>query len=122
MKSLPVSDAAVMLPDGHPYLNAVGLATLVSRHLHAGPSVVFPSSGCVQLFDMANATIEGRLTNLEQEMADLKRRLQLTSALPQPSANWLDAVIGSFENEPAFDEVLALGRIARNADRPDEGR
>jgi hypothetical protein len=71
---------------------------------------------------MQNATIEERLSNLEKEMAEVNRRLLKSPASPAPTANWLAAMIGSFENEPAFDEVLALGRAARQADRPDENQ
>jgi hypothetical protein len=38
----------------------------------------------------------------------------------QPAADWLDRVIGSMKDEPAFDEVLAHGRAMRQADRPAE--
>ena len=35
-----------------------------------------------------------------------------------PAPDWLDRVIGSMKDEPAFDEVLAYGRAIRQADRP----
>jgi hypothetical protein len=38
----------------------------------------------------------------------------------QSPADWLDRVIGSMKDEPAFDEVLAHGRSIRQADRPAE--
>jgi hypothetical protein len=31
----------------------------------------------------------------------------------KPAADWLDRVIGSMKDEPAFDEVLAHGRAIR---------
>jgi hypothetical protein len=68
---------------------------------------------------MANATIEGRLANLEKDVAELKHHVLHSTASTAPPANWLESVIGSFENEPAFYEVLELGRAARQADRPD---
>ena len=34
------------------------------------------------------------------------------------SPDWLDRVIGSMKDEPAFDEVLAYGRAIRQADWP----
>lgn len=37
-----------------------------------------------------------------------------------PASDWLDKVIGSLKNEPAFDEILALGRAIRQSDRPSE--
>jgi hypothetical protein len=69
-----------------------------------------------------NSTVEDRLAHLEQEMAELKRRLPNSSALPSRNTNWLDAVVGSFENEPEFDEILKLGQLARQADRPQDGQ
>jgi len=34
--------------------------------------------------------------------------------------DWLDRVIGSMKDEPAFDKVLDYGRAIRQADRPAE--
>jgi hypothetical protein len=34
--------------------------------------------------------------------------------------NWIARITGSFKDEPAFEEVLALGRAIRAADRPPE--
>jgi hypothetical protein len=62
-------------------------------------------------------TIEQRLTALERAVADLQQ--QLTA---HPSAeNWLERIIGSFKDEPAFDEVLEYGRAFRAAERPAKG-
>jgi hypothetical protein len=57
--------------------------------------------------------VERRLAALEQEVAELKRRI--------PGAgkpDWRQRVAGSFKDEPEFDEVLRLGREIRQADRP----
>ena len=55
-------------------------------------------------------TIKERLAALEQAVADLQR--------PQSApVNWWEHIIGSFKDEPAFDEVLAHGRAIRSADR-----
>ena len=65
---------------------------------------------------MAEAeTVEERLTALEHEIAELKRRL----GAPAAPANWRQQVQGSFKDEPAFDEVLRLGREIRQSDQPD---
>jgi hypothetical protein len=64
----------------------------------------------------ANSTIEGRLEAVEEAVAELKRKLEVQP----PSPNWLDQVIGIFRDEPAFEEVVRLGREFRMADRPDE--
>jgi hypothetical protein len=58
--------------------------------------------------------IEQRLTAVEAAIAELQRRLPP----PQLPSHWLEQVIGSFKDEPAFDEVLAYGRMFREADRP----
>ncbi|OUL36470.1 transferase hexapeptide repeat containing protein [Nostoc sp. T09] len=57
-------------------------------------------------------TIEQRLATLEQTVADLKRRI-----VDVPTAsNWLEKVIGSISDEPAFLEALEYGQLLRHAD------
>ena len=56
--------------------------------------------------------IEQRLSAVEAAVAELQDRM------PTLAPNWLDQVIGSFKDEPAFEEVLAHGRVFRYADRP----
>jgi hypothetical protein len=58
--------------------------------------------------------IEDRLAAVESAVVELQRRLE---PVP-PAASWLDQFIGMFEDEPAFDEVVALGRELREQDRP----
>jgi len=63
------------------------------------------------------AKLEERLTILEKEVAELKRRLpQTPSGLPVE--NWVERVAGSFKDDPEFGEILRLGREIRQADRP----
>ena len=64
----------------------------------------------------AEASIEQRLAALEKAVADIQLRL---AGLPA-GANWLEQFIGSFKDEPAFDEVIEYGRAFRAADRPPE--
>jgi hypothetical protein len=60
-------------------------------------------------------TIEERVEKLEREMDLLKGRS------PEPSKkDWISAVIGSFANDPDFDEIVRLGKELRQADRPKE--
>jgi hypothetical protein len=60
-----------------------------------------------------NATIEDRLAAVEAAVAELpKHRLIQT-----PAPDWLEQVIGSFQDEPAFDEVLAYGRAIRKGEQ-----
>ncbi len=56
-----------------------------------------------------NATIEERLAAVEAAVAELRdHRL-----IHPPAPDWLERVIGSFQDEPAFEEVLAYGRAIR---------
>ncbi len=65
---------------------------------------------------MPETTLEQRMTVLEQTVRELQAALHAR----QPAPDWLDRVIGSMKDEPAFDEVLALGRAIRQADQPAE--
>jgi hypothetical protein len=65
---------------------------------------------------MSQASLEQRMTAMEKAVRELQRAiLERTLA-----ADWLERVIGSMKDEPAFDEVLAHGRAIREADRPSE--
>ncbi len=63
---------------------------------------------------MPEASIEQRLRDVESAVRDLQEAILSR----KPNADWLDSVIGSMRDEPAFDEVLAHGRAIRLADRP----
>ena len=65
---------------------------------------------------MPEATLEQRITVLEEAVRELQEAMRAR----KPAADWLDRVIGSMKDEPAFDEVLAYGRAIRQADRPAE--
>jgi hypothetical protein len=65
---------------------------------------------------MPDATLEQRMTALEAAV----RELQAAVRAYKPPADWLDRVIGSLKDEPAFDKALAYGRAIRHADRPAE--
>ena len=65
---------------------------------------------------MSEATLEQRMTALEEVVRELRETLKARPPVP----DWLDRVIGSMKDEPAFDEVLAYGRAIRQADRPVE--
>ncbi len=64
-----------------------------------------------------DATIEDRLTAVETAVAEIRSQLLIQPAAP----DWLEQVIGSFEDEPAFDEVVAYGRAIRKGELPVEG-
>lgn len=65
---------------------------------------------------MPEATLEQRMTALEQAVYELREAMKAR----RPAGDWLDGVSGSMKDEPAFDEVLALGRAIRQSDRPAE--
>jgi hypothetical protein len=67
---------------------------------------------------MPEATLEQRLTALEEAVGELQEAMKAR----KPPADWLDRVIGSMKDEPAFDEVLAYGQAIRQADRPADER
>jgi len=62
---------------------------------------------------LPEAPIEQRLAAVEAAVAELRRRLPS----PPSTSSWLEQVIGSFKDEPAFEEVIAYGRLLRAADR-----
>jgi hypothetical protein len=64
----------------------------------------------------ADATIEERLAALEAAVAELRNHL----LIQPPTPDWLEQVIGSFKDEPAFDEVIAYGRAIRKGELSDE--
>jgi hypothetical protein len=63
---------------------------------------------------MPEATLEQRMTALEDAMRELQEAMKAR----HPTSDWLDRVIGSMKDVPAFDEVLAYGRAIRQADGP----
>ena len=65
---------------------------------------------------MPEATLEQRMTAIEQTVRELQEAMNHR----KPAPDWLDRVIGSMKDEPAFDEVLAHGKAIRQADRPAE--
>ena len=66
---------------------------------------------------MTQTELEARLLAVERALKAMERRL---AALP-PTSRWLDEVVGSFKDEPAFDAVIALGRAFREAESyPDD--
>ena len=50
------------------------------------------------------AAVEAAITQIQQEIAHPK------------SSNWLQQISGSFKDEPAFEEILALGQAIRRGD------
>jgi hypothetical protein len=65
---------------------------------------------------MSNTEIEARLIALETEVAQLKAQQQISPAIP-----WWEEILGSFANDPAYDEAMQLGRQYRESLRPQAG-
>jgi hypothetical protein len=65
---------------------------------------------------MASNPIEERLTPLENEVAYLKKHLSLLTLQP----DWFDKILGSFQDDPEFEEIIRLGREIREADQPSD--
>ena len=53
-----------------------------------------------------------RLTAVETAVIELQRRL---ATLP-PAPDWVEQISGAFKDDPAFEEVVALGRAFRMAE------
>ncbi|MEG4806366.1 hypothetical protein QUA82_01615 [Microcoleus sp. F8-D3] len=56
-------------------------------------------------------TLEERLPVVEAAITELQKPIVAS----QPT-NWLQQIIGSFKDEPAFEELLAYGRAIRQGD------
>jgi hypothetical protein len=67
---------------------------------------------------MPEATLEKRMAAVEEAVRELQEAMHAR----KPADDWLDRVIGSMKDEPAFDEVLAHSRAIRQEDRPAENQ
>ena len=58
------------------------------------------------------ARLEVRVKQLEEEVRDLKTRLE-----PVPQAPWYRQILGTLADDPVFDEIAQLGQELRAAER-----
>lgn len=58
-----------------------------------------------------NTSLEERLAVVEAAISEFQKQI----VTPQQT-NWLQQITGSFKDEPAFEEVLAYGRVIRQGD------
>jgi hypothetical protein len=63
---------------------------------------------------MARSDLETRVANLEADIAAMKRDLGKDTA---PTKDWR-AIIGTFADDPIFEEAMELGRAYRESQRP----
>jgi hypothetical protein len=64
---------------------------------------------------MTAAQVESRLSALEQEVARLKAQVAMA---PSRAHNWVEAIAGTFADDPIFEDAMRLGRKWRQAQRP----
>lgn len=60
-----------------------------------------------------SATLEQRVRRLEDELSQLKRRLD-----EKPAKPWWEEIAGKWAGNPAFDEAMRLGRQYRESLKP----
>ena len=56
-------------------------------------------------------TIEERLTAVEHELAELRRK----TPTERDGKSWIERIAGTFRDDPDFDEIVRLGREFRKA-------
>jgi len=62
----------------------------------------------------SRSKLEQRVTDLEAEVSNLKRKVAALDTV-QP---WWEQIIGTFEDDPIYDEAMKLGRQYRESLRP----
>jgi hypothetical protein len=63
-----------------------------------------------------NASLEKRLASVEAAVTEIRRHIESQNQDTENPQNWLDQMTGSFEDEPAFDEVIKYGQSIRQGD------
>jgi hypothetical protein len=59
--------------------------------------------------------LKTRLTALEAEVAQLKQKVETVVPDRKP---WWEKIVGTFENDPLYEEAMRLGREYRESLRP----
>jgi hypothetical protein len=65
---------------------------------------------------MSNSDLESRLTLLETEVAHLKQQVAASAA----QSPWWEKILGTFADDPMYEEAMRLGREYRQSLRSDE--
>ena len=61
-------------------------------------------------------SVEERLAHLEKEVLRLKAHKQIS----QSKDNWISDIVGTAADDPDYEEILRLGKEARDAQQPGE--
>lgn len=72
---------------------------------------------------MTSGTLETRLTAVEEELAQIKKRLEQNTVTQDaaPTTNpWLDVIFGAFKDDPLFDAAERYGREWRDSHRAED--
>jgi hypothetical protein len=63
-------------------------------------------------------SVEARLTAVERELSELKKRLPANG---DQDPSWVEKIAGTFEGDADFDEIVRLGReFRKSVDEQDE--
>lgn len=62
--------------------------------------------------------LEQRVTNIEAELSELRKSLPISSPETSPKSDWR-ALLGTFDDDPAFEEILQEGKKFRDSQIPD---
>ena len=62
----------------------------------------------------SRSELEQRVADLEAEVSNLKRKVDTLDAV-QP---WWEQIVGTFEDDPIYDEAMKRGRQYRESLRP----
>jgi hypothetical protein len=65
---------------------------------------------------MPATSLEERMTALEAEIDQIKKRLEAVS--PQAAAPWWRRIVGIYKDDQEFEEAMRLGRDYRESQRP----
>jgi hypothetical protein len=66
------------------------------------------------LMASSRSELEQRVTDLEAEVSNLKRKLATLDTVKP----WWEQIIGTFEDDPIYDEAMKCGRQYRKSLRP----
>ena len=68
-----------------------------------------------EMMDEDIQLLKDRVAKLEQEVGELK-----SNSVRQVEQPWWERIAGRFENDPAFEEIVRLGREHREAQTAEE--